>query len=73
MNRPPLALVVSTVPKDILQPMVNITTGQEESIGLNFLGTEGSNITDVEMDTINMMRYIKDKYNISGGACHEMT
>ena len=53
--------------------MVNITTGQEESVDLNFLGTEGSNITDVEMDTINMMRYIKDKYNISGGAYHEMT
>ena len=56
--------------------LVNTTTGQEESINLNtdcLLATDESRITDVEMDTINMMLYIKDKYNISGGAYHEMT
>lgn len=56
--------------------LVNTTTGQEESIDLNtdyLLATDESHITDVEMDTINMMLYIKDKYNISGGAYHEVT
>ena len=56
--------------------LVNTTTGQEESIDLNtdcLLAADESHITDVEMDTINMMLYIKDRYNISGGAYHEMT
>ena len=40
---------------------VNTTTGQEESIDLNtecLLASGESCITDMEMDTINMMLYI---------------
>ena len=34
----------------------------------------GESVSEEEMNTINMMLYIiKDKYNISGGAYHEMT
>ena len=56
--------------------MINTTTGKEETIDLNpedLLGPGENCITESEMDTINTMLYIKDKYNISGGAYHEMT
>ena len=56
--------------------MVNTSTGEEETIDLNpedLLGPGKNHITESEMDTINMMLYIKDKYNISGGACHELS
>ena len=53
--------------------MINTTTGKEETIDLNpedLLGPGENCITDSEIDTINMMLYIKDRYNISGGAYH---
>ena len=38
----------------------------------NLLGPQKDPPTDTELDKLNMMLYIKDRYNISGGAYHEM-
>lgn len=56
--------------------MVNTTTGKEEKIDLNpedLLGPDENSITESEMDTINMMLFIKDRYNISGAAYNELS
>lgn len=56
--------------------MVNTSTGEEETLDLNpeyLLGPGENHITESEMDTINMMLYIKDRYNVSGGAYHELS
>lgn len=37
-----------------------------------FLGPDESRISEEEMDTLNMMLYVKDRFNVSGGAYHEM-
>ena len=51
--------------------IVNTTARKEETIVLNIkslLGPGEDYNTETEVDVINMMLYIKDKYNISGGA-----
>ena len=56
--------------------MVNTSTGEEEAIDMNpedLLGPDENHITESEIDNINMMLYIKDKYNVSGGAYHELS
>ena len=39
---------------------------------VNLLGPQQDPPADTELDTLNMMLFIKDKFNISGGAYHEM-
>jgi len=56
--------------------LVNNSTGTEETVDLvneYLLTPEESSITEEEIHTIDMMLYIKDKYNVSAGAYHEMT
>ena len=53
----------------------NNTTGDTEIININsdeLLGPHGSSASEDEVNTLNMMLYIKDKYNVSGAAYHEM-
>ena len=53
----------------------NNTTNDIEIININsdeLLGPQGSSATEEEVDLLNMMLYIKDKYNVSGAAYHEM-
>ena len=51
-------------------------TGKVQAIDLDkegFLGPgEDSGTLEEELDTINMMLYVKDRFNVSGGAYHEM-
>ena len=50
-------------------------TGKTETFTLDtsdLLGPDESGITNDQVDTLNMMLYIKDRYNVSGGAYHEM-
>ena len=50
-------------------------TGEVQAIDLDkegFLGPEDSGTLEEELDTINMMLYVKDRFNVSGGAYHEM-
>ena len=55
----------------------NRETGNIEKISLKrhdmeeLFGSESS-ITESEMDELNMMLYVKDRYNVSDGAYHEM-
>ena len=45
--------------------------GQVQAIDLDkegFLGPEDSGTLEEELDTINMMLYVKDRFNVSGGA-----
>ncbi len=54
--------------------MQNRTTGEVETIMLDregFLGPE-ENISDGEVDTLNMMLCVKNRFDVSGGAYHEM-
>ena len=54
--------------------VVNTITGKEETIDLNtdgLIGT-GENIKESEIDTLNMMLFIKGTFNTSGGTYHEM-
>ena len=56
--------------------MVNTSTGEEEAIYMNpedLLGPGEKHIMESDMDNINMMLYIKDKFNVSGGAYHELS
>lgn len=49
-------------------------TGEVKTIELDredLLGPEG-NVSDGEIDTVNMMLYVKDRFNVSGSAYHEM-
>ena len=39
---------------------------------VNLLGPQQDPPADTELGTLNMMLFIKDKFNISGGAYHEM-
>ena len=53
----------------------NDSTGEMSTLDLptaNLLGPQHAPAEDTEMDTINMMLYIKDRYNVSGSAYHEM-
>ena len=53
----------------------NNTTNDIEIIDMNsdeLLGPQGNSATEEEVDLLNMMLYIKDKYNVSGAAYHEM-
>ena len=55
----------------------NKETGNIEQISLNRQDMEelfgsGSQITESEIDKLNMMLYVKDRYNVSDGAYHEM-
>lgn len=53
----------------------NVKSGEIQTINLDkdgFLGLEDSGVSEEEVDTINMMLYVKDKFNVSGGAYHEM-
>jgi len=55
--------------------MVNTSTGEEETIDINpedLFGPGKNQITESVMDNINMMLYIKDKCNVSGGAYHQI-
>ena len=38
----------------------------------NLLGPQQDSPTDTELDKLNMMLFIKDKFNVSGGAYHKM-
>lgn len=55
----------------------NRETGNIEKISLKrdyleeLFGSESS-ITESELDELNMMLYVKDRYNVSDGAYHEM-
>lgn len=51
-------------------------TGDTETVVLDasdLLGPNENSIPQEELDTLNMMLYVKDKYNVSGDAYHEMT
>ena len=55
----------------------NKETGNIEQISLKRQDMEelfgsGSQITESEIDKLNMMLYVKDRYNVSDGAYHEM-
>lgn len=53
----------------------NNTTGSTEVININpeeLFGPQGSLPSEKDVDILNMMLYVKDKYNISGTAYHEM-
>ena len=53
----------------------NIQTGSTESIELNtkeVFGQNAESITDDDLQIINMMLFVKDKYNISSRAYHEL-
>ena len=53
----------------------NNTTDDTEIINIDsdeLLGPQGSSATEDEVDLLNMILYIKDKYNLSGVAYHEM-
>ena len=53
----------------------NNTTGSTEVININpeeLFGPQGSLASEKDVDILNMMLYVKDKYNISGTAYHEM-
>lgn len=50
-------------------------TGESRTVSLDtsgFLGPDKTTIIQKQVDTLNMMLYVKDKYNISGDAYHEM-
>ena len=38
----------------------------------HFLGPETSDVSEEEMDILNMLLYLKDRFNISGSAYHKM-
>ena len=53
----------------------NNTTGSTEVININseeLFGPQGSLASEKDVDILNIMLYVKDKYNISGTAYHEM-
>ena len=52
----------------------NDLTGETETITLETpnLHSAQDSLDETELDTLNMMLYVKDKYNISGCAYHEM-
>ena len=53
----------------------NNATDDVEIININsntLFGPQGSSATEDEVDLLNMILYIKDKYNVSGAAYHEM-
>ena len=53
----------------------NNTTDDTEIINIDsdeLLGPQGSSATEDEVDLLNMILYIKDKYNLSGAAYQEM-
>lgn len=56
--------------------LLNAKTGRKESIKLKSieeaLHVEGGSIEQHELDVVNMMLYIKDRYSVSGSAYHEM-
>lgn len=50
-------------------------TGESQTVSLgasSLLGVADTTITQEEVDSLDMLLYVKDKYNISGGAYHEM-
>lgn len=57
--------------------VLNSETQRLESIALKediekALGVQGENLTHKDQDIVSMMLYVKDRYNISGSAYHEM-
>ena len=53
----------------------NNATDDTEIINMDtdeLLGPQGSSATEDEVDLLNMILYVKDKYNLSGAAYHEM-
>ncbi len=58
--------------------LVNNKTGEKEILNLieanpeDFLGPNEAHVSDKSLDAINMALYVKDRYNVSGGAYHEM-
>ncbi len=57
----------------------NVKSGKVESIVLqpedaeNVFGPDASSATDCDLDMISMLLYVKDRYDVSGSAYHEMT
>lgn len=52
----------------------NDITGETSTVHLptaNLLGPQQDPVEDQEIDVVNMMLYVKDRYNISGNAYHE--
>lgn len=53
----------------------NIRTGQLETITLNsteVFGEDADSLKEQELQTLNMMLFVKDWYNVSGRAYHEL-
>lgn len=62
-----------------LKPEVrNKRSGEIETVTLNpvdskeILGPNTASITESDLDVVSMMLYVKDKYDVSGSAYHEM-
>ena len=56
--------------------LANNSTGAEETVDLiieHLLAPREFSITEEEINRIDMMLYIKDKYNVPAGEYHEMT
>ena len=57
--------------------VLNKRTGNVEMVVLedsqNVLGPDATSATETDIDMINMLLYVKDRYNVSGCAYHEMT
>ena len=71
---------LSWLEREGLKPLVvevyNVSSGKKEKIELNtiesLLDVEGESVGEEQRDIISMMIYVKDRYNVSGSAYHEM-
>ena len=54
--------------------MLNQTTGEYETLtlGSDILGPELNSVSENDLDIVNMMLLVKDRYDVSSRAYHEM-
>ena len=71
---------LSWLEREGLKPLVvevfNVSKGKKEKIELDtvegMLDVEGESVGEEQLDVISIMVYVKDRYNVSGSAYHEM-